>query len=459
MRLTSSDQTLVEGWEWAITQAQSFVRSGDPVGDWIEASLPGRDAFCMRDVAHQSAGAQILGLRSHVKNMLRKFAQHVSGARDWCSFWEITSDNLPAPQDYTNDTDFWYNLPANFDVLVSCLQQYLWTGDLEYIQDPVFLQFYDRTVADYVRRWDTNGDGLLEHLPQYGRCGIASYEESVTDIFIGGDIGGDLLAAQVAAYEAYAYIQELRGYPEDAPPYRQKAAVIRERYNQTWWNTDAGTFHSFMRQDGRFAHEPNFGVNSMVLYFGLVQSMDRAGSVINDLVQRFRTANVETQSYFPEVAYRHGYHTDAYAALQHLFSPKLPRRTYPEVSYAVLDAIVRGMMGMSAQADRGRLVTIGRLDDHVGWVAVEDLPILDNRIELCHIGNAETRLSNRQGPAIRWQACFGGNEQMFLVEGAEMPATRSIGQNGQALSLVEISVPTGESRTIRRLNPHDDRTF
>ena len=86
MRLTSSEQTLVEGWEWAITQAQSFVRSADLVGDWIEASLPGRGAFCMRDVAHQSAGAQILGLRSHVKNMLRRFAEHVSGARDWCSF-------------------------------------------------------------------------------------------------------------------------------------------------------------------------------------------------------------------------------------------------------------------------------------------------------------------------------------------------------------------------------------
>jgi hypothetical protein len=387
--------------------------------------------------------------------MLRKFAEHVSGARDWCSFWEITSDNLPASQDYTNDMDFWYNLPANFDVLASCLRQYLWTGDLEYIQDPVFLQFYDRTVADYVQRWDTNGDGLLEHLPQYGRRGIASYEESVTDIFI----GGDLLAAQVAAYEAYACIQELRGYPKDAPPYRQKAAVIRERYNQMWWNAEGGTFHSFMRQDGRFAREPNFGVNSTVLYFDLVQGMERAGSVINDLMQRFHTANVEAQSYFPEVAYRYGYHTDAYAALQHLFSPKLPRRTYPEVSYAVLDAIVRGMMGMSAQADRGRLVTIGRLDDHVGWVAAEDLPVLDNQIELCHIGNAETRLSNRQGPVIRWQACFGGNEQVLMIEDTEMLATHSIGQNGQALSWVEISVPAGESRTIRRRKPHAGRTF
>jgi hypothetical protein len=106
---------------------------------------------------------------------------------------------------------------------------------------------------------------------------------------------------------------------------------------------------------------------------------------------------LETQSYFPEVAYRYGYHTDAYAALQHLFSPTLSRREYPEVSYGVLDAIVRGMIGLSAQADHGRLVTISRLDDHISWVAVDDLPVLDNRIELCHIGNVETQLFNKQG--------------------------------------------------------------
>jgi hypothetical protein len=96
---------------------------------------------------------------------------------------------------------------------------------------------------------------------------------------------------------------------------------------------------------------------------------------------------------------------------------------------------------------------VGRLDDHLRWVAVEDLPVLDNRIELCHIGNAETRLSNRQGQAIRWQACFGGHEHVLMIEDTEMLATHSIGQNGQALSWVEISVPAGESRTIRRLKP------
>jgi len=31
------------------------------VGYWYEAALPGREAFCMRDVSHQSIGAETLG--------------------------------------------------------------------------------------------------------------------------------------------------------------------------------------------------------------------------------------------------------------------------------------------------------------------------------------------------------------------------------------------------------------
>lgn len=56
--------------------ALSYVHDGsDPVGYWYEAALPQREAFCMRDVSHQSVGAQILGLAEHNKNMFGKFAK------------------------------------------------------------------------------------------------------------------------------------------------------------------------------------------------------------------------------------------------------------------------------------------------------------------------------------------------------------------------------------------------
>ncbi|GEM_PF-2554075 len=83
--LTSSDTNLVKSFLWAKRQALAYVFEGDPVGDWYEAALPKREAFCMRDVSHQSMGANALGLWNHNKNMLRKFAENISDSKDWCT--------------------------------------------------------------------------------------------------------------------------------------------------------------------------------------------------------------------------------------------------------------------------------------------------------------------------------------------------------------------------------------
>ena len=117
LQFSSSDQQLVRAFDWARKQALAYAFAGDPVGLWYEAALPGRDAFCMRDVSHQSMGAQALGLSAYTYNLLHHFAAGISASRDWCSYWEINRENQPAPVDYANDTAFWYNLPANFDVL------------------------------------------------------------------------------------------------------------------------------------------------------------------------------------------------------------------------------------------------------------------------------------------------------------------------------------------------------
>ena len=162
LSLTTSDERLLKCFQWAKAQALAYVRTGDPVGPWYEAALPGRHAFCMRDVAHQALGAHALGLAAQNRNMLRKFAVNISESKDWCTYWEINRHDKPAPVDYTNDKEFWYNLPANFDVLDACYRMYLWTHDEAYLEDPAFLAFYEHTVTDYVRRWDIGFDKLLD---------------------------------------------------------------------------------------------------------------------------------------------------------------------------------------------------------------------------------------------------------------------------------------------------------
>jgi hypothetical protein len=211
LELKSSDTRLVQSFNWAKQQAMAFVYDGDPVGPWYEASLPSRRAFCMGDVSHQVAGAQALGLSQYTHNMLHRFAENISASKDWCSYWEIDYLNRPAPVDYKNDSEFWYNLPANFDVLDACYRMYLWTGDRTYIEDPVFLNFYDHTVTDYVSRWDLGADRImtrrnpLQTSPFFH--GDPSYEESRRDV----TLGADLLATQFAGYRSYAAIQSIRG--------------------------------------------------------------------------------------------------------------------------------------------------------------------------------------------------------------------------------------------------------
>ncbi|MFZ0594044.1 MAG: hypothetical protein WAM39_26545, partial [Bryobacteraceae bacterium] len=161
LTLDSSDARLVEAFNWAKRQALEFAFDGDPVGLWYEAALPGREAFCMRDVAHQATGAHALGLAPHTRNMLHRFAENISESKDWCSYWEIDRYNRPSPADYKSDSEFWYCLPANYDVLDACYRMFLWTGDLTYLDDPAFLNFYNRTVTDFERRWNLDLDRIM----------------------------------------------------------------------------------------------------------------------------------------------------------------------------------------------------------------------------------------------------------------------------------------------------------
>src|SRR6266567_2726201 len=57
LQLSTSDPQLQQAFDWAKEQALQYVSSAhDPVMGWYEAALPGRAAFCIRDVSHQVMG-------------------------------------------------------------------------------------------------------------------------------------------------------------------------------------------------------------------------------------------------------------------------------------------------------------------------------------------------------------------------------------------------------------------
>ncbi len=380
-RLTfaSSLEKLDKAFAWAKGQALAYVFTKDPVGDWYEAALPGREAFCMRDVSHQATGANALGLQAFNRNMLRKFARNISEAKDWCTFWEINRYDRPAPVDYRNDKEFWYNLPANFDLLDAAWRQYLWTGDRTFLDDPAFLNFYVRTVRDYVERWALSPERLMTRPeimnlavpldpkdPYRASRGLASYNEEEPGL----NAAADLVAAQYAAFRAYGLICRERGDAAGAAEFAARAAEIKASFHQRWWNRERGRYAVFHYPDGRFG----FGIGQeFLLYFGIA-APDRPTLEILEEMRSRSDSYIEMRSYYPEIFFRFDDKTAALAAILFLCDPSTQRREYPEVSFAVIGSLARGLMGIDPDSRDDSVSTLPRLPKEVSWAEMAEIP-------------------------------------------------------------------------------------
>jgi hypothetical protein len=461
--LESSDARLVEGFNWAKRQALAYAFDGDPVGPWYEAALPGREAFCMRDVSHQSTGGHVLGLDCQNLNMLKRFAENISEPRDWCSFWEIDRYNRPAPVDYKNDAEFWYNLPANFDVLDSCYRMYLWTGDRTYLDDPVFRNFYDRTVFDYVDRWDLGLDRVMKRKRWMNVRGNL-YPEKKFDFFRGDPsyaesrdeyvLGIDLLATQYAGYLAYAQIQELRGNEESARTFLEKARLVKKLINTTWWNEGGQYFYAFLNQDYKLVGH----AGSALLYRNALDDGGKAQSVLNDLLESIKqhpSSQVEGQSHQAEILYRYGLPDVAYAQMMDLARPNRDRQEYPEISYSVIGAVVTGTMGITVVPSASKASEEGRFVDrtvrtfpglgHIAWAELRNLPIRANEVAVRQEGGVRTVFTNQRGPSLIWEACFAGSFSTLLVNGAPVKAQTEKELLGRVVSSVKVAVGAGDT--------------
>jgi hypothetical protein len=378
--------------------------------------------------------------------MLRRFAENISARRGWCSYWEIDKLNHPCPVDYRDDDYFWYNFPANFDVLDCCLRQYLWTGDRTYLEDPALRFFYAKSVNEYIHHWDWDQNGMMEHYPEYGFRGIATYNEEVPDPLL----GGDLLAAQHAGYRAFAALMDLDGREAEAEEYRQKALDLKCLFNNTWWDAQHKRFYGFLMQDRSFSTDDQGLGNIFTLYFDLADGQERIHRTLEGIIQlEPEINNVETRSYIPEILYRYGRDQAAYAVLKSLFDPNLPRREYPELSYALIGALGTGLMGLAVDAREHLVSTLPRLTADTGQADLRSVPVFGTHLDLCHVGCAETTLTNQGRQPFYWQATFPGQMDRLVVDGKSWTAQQATRWDGQQESFVLLRVGGGEKRTVR----------
>lgn len=422
----------------------------DPVGPWYEAALPSRNAFCIRDVSHQSIAAEVLGLQAANKNMLTKFVSNVSESKDWCTYWEMNKFGKPAPEDYRNDTAFWYNLNANFELIYTCWRMYLWTGDRTYISNPLCKRFFDISVNEYIDRWVLQVDSLLTRPAHpnapvpYNRndyfhsCrGIPSYYESVTDM----RMSSDLIAAIIRAMKCYAAISTLRGDKKTAVRYEGKAELYRRHLEQQWWNNETKQYHNY------FTNKSGFGKGegeTFLLWYDVLTDSSRIKYTINHLLEG--QWNVENLSYLSLQACKYGYFEKAYQYILYLTHPDTKRREYPEVSFGVIEGIVQGIMGVEADARFNRITTI--YNSHSKQSSeLRNLNILSSRIGLKHLGGGST-FNNGGSKVINWRAAFHGAIPHVMVGGKKMKTVQQTDKIGNKRSYIDVRVLPGKSITV-----------
>jgi hypothetical protein len=401
----------------------------------------------MRDVAHQAAGAHLLGLARHTKNMLLRFAQNISASRDWCTFWEIDQFGRPCPVDYRDDGDFWFCLPAPFDVLDCCWRQFAWTGDQDYLEQPAFRFFYAKSVDEFVRRWDTDGDGIADHNPACGYRGIATYNEAVWHPLA----GGDQLAAQFAGFRAYAEMMDLEGRGARAEEFRSRAAALASLYNGAWWDAPARRYHSYLFQDRTFCPDFHGITHIFPLYMGLVHQPERVSASLDELEQRFAACGLEDQSYLPEILFRYGRPQAARRLLQALFDPGLARREYPELSYALIGALGTGMLGVQPDARERLVTTLPQLPPETEWAEMGAIPVFEAQLTVRHTrrgGGLTSQLIHHSGRPLYWRAAFSGAYPYLRVDGQDYPTRTMTGLDGTPLTSVLLRVCAGETHVV-----------
>ena len=414
----SSDTALASAFSWATSMALHYKgHPGDPVGPWYESALPPRDAFCMRDVSHQCIGAEILDMHRENRNMLSKFAGHISESKDWCSYWEIDKLDRPSPSDYRSDKEFWYNLNANFDVLDACWRTYLWTGDSLYIKDPAFLNFYARTMHDYILRWTLQPDSLLTrpaypnapvpfHIDDnFDRCrGLPSYSEGIPNL----KMGVDLVGAMYRGFSSYAAFLSAKGQGAAAVEYVKKAKAYQDRIDADWWDDAMQLYNTHYTNEGKFGKAEG---ETFLLWFDVLKDSARKRHTIEHVLSM--DLNVENLSYLSLQYYRNGYWDQARALLLRLASPSTQRREYPEVSYGMVEAVVQGLMGVDVDA-RTRTVSTLYRSAGPGRSQLVNLPVLNTTIILTHFGPGRSSIVNTGKYPFRWRAQFKNNQGLLI---------------------------------------------
>ncbi|MFT6807315.1 MAG: hypothetical protein ACJA01_000535 [Saprospiraceae bacterium] len=460
LQFDAANKELVEAFKWAKNKALSYAHdNADPVGPWYEAALPNREAFCMRDVSHQAIGAEILGLSKHNYNMFLKFAQNISIEKDYCTYWEINRYNKPAPVDYENDKDFWYNLPSNFDVTFNAYRLYRWTGNRDYLENPDLENFYALSLNEYIHHWELSSEEILHrnramHIKgdlessRFGnKRGIPTYNEGGRGETV---IGIDMTASIIAAYKAYSEMLKLRGEVTESNKYKEKAKQEEEFLDEFWWDNERQEYRSILYEDETFDYfmvGSNQAFLHYLLYFDAISDHQNISDIVTKYEANFPQLIVELKSYLPIIFYENGQSELANDMIIKLCSVDNQRRDYPEISFTVIEHLTRGLMGVEVNARSNTFSTLSRIGKKEDWAEMNNIPLLSNKITVKHYGMSKTTVTNVSGESIKWTAQLSGSHEFLYINGKKTVCS-SKDNNGRPYSYSIITLNKGDEVTV-----------
>lgn len=374
LSVSSSDACLDDAFTWASRRALAWVRTGvegNLPSYW--AGYPSRPMFYSRDVCHQAAGAHLLGLDAENFAMFRHFARSATPARKWFPVWAFHFDGRIAALDYHDDEHFVREIPAVFDLTYRALEQYDWTGDRRWIDDPDLAAYYRHSVGEFVEAHDADGDGI----PEAGGTadiflGTATYNEREAPLLV----AGDGLATQ------YAALRKLGCHAE--------ADRIQATYDR-WWNGDH--FARGITKDGL---DFDWGLEShtLVPLFGL-SGDERFLDYLEAQMESHPPLNIESFSYWPEFLFKYGRDESAWRWTKHLIDS---RDEYPEISFTVVEHLVAGLLGLRPDAPNAALAVTSHLPAEIDDLIVDNLPIGAWTIRICQEGRDTTEVTVQSGP-------------------------------------------------------------
>ncbi|MEU3047911.1 hypothetical protein ABZ705_15585 [Streptomyces sp. NPDC006984] len=479
-RISSSDPKIVEMFNWSKRKANSWVHLPGTVGplNVDERNLNGsgtapyaasywagyanRSGYYSRDMAHQVAGAAVLGLHAQNRNMLRSFAASSTAEHKYYPAWAFNFDaDTYLSIDYHGPDNFVREVPATFELVEKANHAYRWSGDKTYIEDPALWDFYRHATKDFVELHDTaNPNGVAEGTGEGIFAGAASYNE------IGNEHlseAGDAIASQYQAYRAMSALAKDKGDKKLAADFEQKAAELKTYFNTTWSGAGSG---ADMVRAYTTSGQPLTGWGKENSWFmPMKQILDpgpRNDAYLDYIDEQAsgsgKPTNIEAVSYLPDTFFNNNRNEAAWKWMTYVYDQKDKRHVntrqgpngdYPEVSFTLLSQTVEGLMGVEPDAPNRTLTTESRLPSDIEWLKLKKLEIGGNTFSLRHEGATKSRLANTSGTATyKWEARFPGVHKTVKVNGKARKAKTKV-IDGVTYTYVIQSVAPGQKVTVR----------